>query len=232
MGQILDFIEVGTADFNTIIESCHDDAKGISIEPLEFYLDNLPNKPFVKKLAAALVPQPISSIDTYYIEPELIDKPELKLYGFMKGCNSVGKPHDYHLKYTESSTGYEDEYTICRNLIEEGLVTIKRVPAITYYQLMEIYNIEFVNQIKLDTEGQDSALLNSILDYYQTSGKKLPNIIEFETNIHNNQEDLIQVGLRLISLNYKLQIGDSYYNTFKDFNGTFEKDCIATLIKN
>jgi len=231
MGQVLDFIEVGTSDFNTIIESCPDDTRGISMEPLKFYLDNLPNKPFVKKFAAALVPTPSPSIDVYYIEPELINKPELGLYEFMKGCNSVGKPHDFHIKYNRFSTGHEDEHTTYRNLIEEGLVTIKKVPALTYYQLMEMYNIEYVRVIKLDTEGQDSALLNSILDYYETSRKKLPSIIEFETNGHNQYEDLIQVCLRLMSLNYKLQIGDLYYNDFQNFNGTFGMDCVATLIE-
>ena len=232
MSERLDFIEVGTADFNTIIESCSDDARGISIEPLKFYLDNLPNKPFVKKLAAALVPTPISSINTFYIEPELIGNPEFGIQGFMRGCNSVGKPHDYHIRYTGFSTGYEDEYTTYRNLIEEGLVTIAKVPALTYHQLMEMYDIEYVEQIKLDTEGQDSALLNSILDYYKVSGKKLPSKIEFETNFHNKYEDLIEVCSRLMSLNYKLQIGDSYYSDFRDFDGSFEMDCVAILIED
>lgn len=231
MGQVLDFIEVGTSDFNTIIESCPDDTRGISIEPLKFYLNNLPNKPFVKKLAFALVPFPTSPIDVYYIEPELIGRPELELYGYMRGCNSVGKPHEFHVSYTGYSSGYEDEHTTYRNLIEEGLVTIAKVPTLTYSQLMGIYDIEYVRIIKLDTEGQDSALLNSILDYYETSKKQLPSIIEFETNGHNQYEDLIQVCLRLMSLNYKLQIGDLYYNTFQDFNGIFEMDCVATLIE-
>ena len=36
MGQVLDFIEIGTSDFNTLLESCNDTQKGMSIEPLKF----------------------------------------------------------------------------------------------------------------------------------------------------------------------------------------------------
>lgn len=40
----LDFIEIGTSNFDTLIQTCSDDAFGISIEPLNFYLNDLPNK--------------------------------------------------------------------------------------------------------------------------------------------------------------------------------------------
>jgi hypothetical protein len=231
MGQHLGFLEVGTSDFNAMIETCPEDTSGISMEPLKFYLDALPNKPLVKKLAAALVATPTPYIDVYYIEPSVIYDPKNDLHDFMKGCNSVGKPHDFHTHYNQYSTGYTDENTVIRNLIEEGLVTTKKAPALTYSQLIELYNIDYIGTIKLDTEGQDSPLLNSILDYHQTSGKKLPKFIEFETNKHNNYDEVVKVGERLISLGYKLKVGDSWYNTFRDFDGEFEMDCFAELIE-
>ena len=55
MGQFLDFIEIGTSDYDTILESCYDFQKGISIEPLKFYLDNRPNRSNVVKINGALV---------------------------------------------------------------------------------------------------------------------------------------------------------------------------------
>ena len=44
-----DFIEIGTSDFDTLIQKCSDDSVGLSIEPLKSHLDRLLNKPNVKK---------------------------------------------------------------------------------------------------------------------------------------------------------------------------------------
>jgi len=48
------FIEVGTSDFMTLIQSADDQTVGLSIEPISEYLDRLPNKPKVQKVNAAL----------------------------------------------------------------------------------------------------------------------------------------------------------------------------------
>ena len=45
-----DFIEVGTSDFDTLIQDATDNCIGLCIEPIKFYLDRLPNKPNVKKI--------------------------------------------------------------------------------------------------------------------------------------------------------------------------------------
>ena len=39
-----DFIEIGTSDFDTLIEDASESTRGISIEPIKYYLDRLPNK--------------------------------------------------------------------------------------------------------------------------------------------------------------------------------------------
>lgn len=51
----IDFLEIGTSDVETLIESCDEDSFGISIEPLKYYLDKLPDKKNVKKLNLAVV---------------------------------------------------------------------------------------------------------------------------------------------------------------------------------
>ena len=38
------FIEIGTSNFDALIEECNDNSKGISVEPIKHYLDALPNK--------------------------------------------------------------------------------------------------------------------------------------------------------------------------------------------
>ena len=46
----LHFIEVGTSDFDTLIQVAKPETAGISIEPIKYYLDRLPNPPNVIKM--------------------------------------------------------------------------------------------------------------------------------------------------------------------------------------
>jgi len=45
-----DFVEIGTSDFDTLIETATDATRGLSIEPVRYYLDRLPERAGVKKL--------------------------------------------------------------------------------------------------------------------------------------------------------------------------------------
>ena len=47
--MFLDFIEIGTSDFNTLIQAAGPAAHGLSIDPISLYLDRLPNRPGCKK---------------------------------------------------------------------------------------------------------------------------------------------------------------------------------------
>ena len=69
----LDFLEIGTSDFDTCIEHASDTTKGISVEPIKFYIDRLPNPKNVKKVNAAISPTN-SEKDSfmYYIPHETI----------------------------------------------------------------------------------------------------------------------------------------------------------------
>jgi len=238
MGQILDFIEIGTSDYNTILESCSDNQKGISIEPLKFYLDNLPDRSNVTKINAALVSDnTINSVKTYFIAPEDIKKHNLKWW--IKGCNSVDKPHDFHINYPLNDDDFQkwhwgDRTKIqTRNLLKEKLVKTLEIPCFSYNNLMNQYDIDYVDLIKLDTEGQDASLLNSILDYYQNSTKNFPNTILFETNGHNKLQDSFQIIERLITIGYKVLTGEESTNNFTEFDYNYiSHDCKAILIKN
>jgi hypothetical protein len=96
-----DFIEIGTCYFGTIIEGCDTNAVGLSIEPIAEYLQQLPSKPKVTKLNAAVVAPndvpPEGKIDLYHVSLETIRTHNLD--GNLAGCNTVGKPHDFHTHY-------------------------------------------------------------------------------------------------------------------------------------
>jgi hypothetical protein len=222
MGLTLDFIEIGTSDFNTLLESCLDTQKGMSVEPLKLYLDNLPDKPNVQKINAAIVDNNlVSSVDVYYIDPKIINEQGLEWW--MKGCNSIEKPHPFHTSYFPYGAKFP------RNLLEEGLVTKSTALTFTYGRLLKEYDVDYVDYIKLDTEGFDAIILNTILDYYTFSNKPKPKKILFETNEHNDKQKSLEVCHRLISLGYKLQVGTADYGDYQDFDGFILYDCLATL---
>lgn len=207
-----DFIEIGTSCFDAMIERATTE-HGISVEPLGFYLDMLPSKPNVKKVVAALVSDEEFArsggiLLTYFVDNDTIIKHNLG--GWMLGCNSVGRPHDFHTRWCppEYVHRINDADVPARNLVEEGLVQVVPAKCYTYSQLVQEFNVGTVRYLKLDTEGNDAVILNSILNYYiNTDLKLLPKTIKFEHNFHNKAEDIIAVKEKLVSLGYTIENG-------------------------
>lgn len=189
-----DFIEIGTSDFRTIIESSKDSEVGLCVEPLKHYLDKLPNKKNVIKANYALSSNE-EEVDIYHIKPKDIIK--YNLPNWVRGCNSINTPHP----------------TIKKMLGErhQDIVTIDRVKSITWEQLIKKYNIGSINYLKIDTEGHDGVIL---LEYYKECIKNpdlKANTILFENNILRNKDLIEEVILKFTQLGYKGQsLGDDY----------------------
>ena len=67
-----DFIEIGTSNFDTLIQSADDNTKGISVDAVKYYIDSLPNKLNVKKINVA-ISNINSFLDVYYIPEKTIE---------------------------------------------------------------------------------------------------------------------------------------------------------------
>ena len=169
-----DFIEIGTSDFHTLIESATDKTIGLSIEPIKTYLDRLPNKENVLKVQAA-VSDSDSTIEIYHIPLEKIRENGLQVW--VKGCNSVSKPHNY----ARNKIGHE---------LYDSLVEIDTVPTITWKTLIEKYNIGGVKFIKIDTEGHDHIILKGYLDECKKNPLLYANRIKFEYNDSSDKSAL------------------------------------------
>lgn len=208
-----DFVEIGTCYFDTLIEKCDDSSIGISIEPIEEYLNELPNKKNVVKLNYAVIaPKDLTkekNIDLYYIDRETAKNNNLG--SWILGCNSIGKPHDFHTNYFPRPDiwhNFSEEQKLRAttvNLSEMGLVKNKKVPCITFTELAEKFEIESIDYLKIDVEGYDYILVDSILDYYEKNKIKSPKTIKFETNSHTNKEELNLVVEKLISFGYSVK---------------------------
>ena len=182
----LDFIEIGTSNFDTLIQKSNNNEFGISVEPIRYYLEQLPNKTNIKKINCG-ISNINSNMDVYYISEDNIIRH--KLCDWFKGCNSIGKFHPLHIKHKL-----------------EHLVTKENVKIITAYELFYVNNVKKVKYLKIDTEGHDCIILNSLYDYikYLPNDFK-PNEILFETNEHSNKIDVDNIINKYISIGYKLK---------------------------
>jgi hypothetical protein len=177
----LDYIEIGTSDFETMVGDS--DGWGISIEPLSFYLDKLPIKEKNIKLNVAISSERGEEY-VYFINPDDISKYNLPYW--VRGCNSIKTPHPSAVKV----------------LNELGLTHLYKkelIKVITWDDVIRNYNITYVDFLKLDTEGHDTIILNSILD---SKLNILPNKIFFESNILTEKEEIEKIIIKLEDRGY------------------------------
>ena len=213
MRESYDFVEIGTSDFDTLIQVATDSTKGISVEPHKVYLDRLPTKAKVNKVNAALVTEKqfkkCSETKLYYVDEK--DIAEFNLGQWLKGCNSIGEPHEFHINwypapgFWKSSSNQAELETI--NLLEKGLVQVQTVRCVTFGMLAEEFNIGQIDLLKTDTEGLDATLLRSILRFYIRNDLKelLPKRILFEAYTHRNIRQVKGIKSILRGLGYKLK---------------------------
>lgn len=175
-----DFVEIGTSDFDALIQTAGDHTRGISIEPIQYYLDRLPNPAGVIKLCCAVSTTDRSAmLEMYYVPDSAIQ--EHGLPEWLRGCNSIG---DYHLQH--------------RQLGIEHLVRITHVPCYPLAQIFQQHQVTELDLLKIDTEGQDTDILLS----FATSMSVRPKKIIFESNELSNQSKIQQVVDRYSGLGY------------------------------
>lgn len=183
-----DFIEIGTSDFDTLIQECHENTKGICIEPIKSYLDNLPNKPNVIKLNIGISNKD-GDIDIYYVTPENIKKYNFPYW--IKGCNSV---NNYHPSVKE----------MCLNkkLSLKDVCEIEKINVLDIKTFLKDYNIKKLKYLKIDTEGHDTIILKSLIEYLKINKDVYIYKILYESNSLSKKEDTTYVNNEFIKLGY------------------------------
>lgn len=194
---VADFIEIGTSNFNTLTQlvDTADGLVGYAVEPSLHYLSALPDKPGITKANCAIVSAadvPVNSseqqfVDLYHIPEKVID--EENLVPFLKGCNSVGRYHPYHVEM---------------NL--QHYVQVDKVYAYTVEQFLAMHRIRRIRLLKIDAEGYDVVIMEELYQYLlaQNNPFLYPERIVFETN-DKSQADTVQDLIRkYTSLGYQL----------------------------
>jgi hypothetical protein len=197
-----DFIEIGTSDFDTIVQTCAEDSVGLVIEPLGYYLDRLPDKPNVKKLKLAVAFDDIERISTiYYVHPDDIARRNLP--SWLRGCNRIDDYHVEHLK-----------------LNIRDIVRKENVLQLPIGKILDEHDVEGIKTLKTDTEGADCRILMSFFRYFEHSGKEkewLPRKIIFENNGMTCRKELQMLLTQAASHGYETgaQSGDELVLIFR-----------------
>ena len=182
-----DFIEIGTSNFDTLIQAATDATVGLSIEPILYYLDQLPSPVGVKKINCAVSRTNQNEMLEVYYVPESEIKAH-KLPNWLRGCNSVG---EYHLMHT--------------NLNVQHLVQKQLVPCLPIGTVFDQNNVSELDYLKIDTEGSDCAIMLHLAEYLKTRpGARYPKKILFESNELAVPAQVEQVKKKFIDLGYRV----------------------------
>lgn len=188
---VFDFIEIGTSDFDTEIQKSSNNTIGLSVEPMSYYLNRLPDKQLCTKVNVA-ISNYNGKIKLYSVAPDIISK--YNLPHWVRGCNTVGKYHNLVLDVLKQ-----------KGLNKDELYTIDDVEVIDVSTLVKRYNITGCNYLKIDTEGHDCVILNNWLDCVEKNNEHLlPNKIMFESNTLSNNDDVLKVISRFRKFGYKI----------------------------
>ena len=181
-----DFIEIGTSNFDTLIQSADNNTTGISVDAVKYYIDTLPDKVHCKKINVG-ISNINSTVDVFYIPENIIKQNNLQPW--FKGCNSINKYHPLHIKHNVSH--------LCK---------IDKVKVITTYELFYQNNVRNVKYLKIDTEGHDTVILKSLFFYIKFLPTIFyPNKILFETNEHSNSMEVDEIIQLYKNIGYKLE---------------------------
>lgn len=186
--MFFDFVEIGTSDFHTLIQGADDATVGLSIDPIQLYLDRLPRPQRCIKLAAAISDRDGETV-AYYVPPERIAA--LGLPDWLRGCNAIGAPHP-------SVDAVLREHGLAR----DAALVAQAIPCLRLTTVLASFEASGIHLLKLDTEGHDTVILNDFFDH--ASRALWPHQLLFETNMLSDQDSVHRLIARLITTGYDI----------------------------
>jgi hypothetical protein len=186
----LDFLEIGTSDFSTEIQVCSSSAVGISVDPLQYYLDRLPEKPLVTKVCCAISDED-GETEIYHVSENNITKHNLPYW--VRGCNSIGHPHPTVAKLLQERK------------LSVDIISVQVIPKLSVFTFLKKYNISKIHYLKVDTEGHDCVIMKAFANEIRSKRFPPPKRICFETNVLSSSHDQKEViNIFCQEFNYKI----------------------------
>lgn len=176
--MIYKYVDIGTCDFDTSADISKPEDKVLLVEPLQYYLDRIPNRDNHVKVKLAISDKP-GYLPVYYIPDVTIHT--LNLPSWVRGCNSLGVRH------------ITVDNLLWLMHLPLGLVNSTTVEVITFEELCNRYQITEIGKLKIDTEGHEQFILPGVYNMVK-KGMRI-NEIKFEnqTSIGNKTflDDLV-----------------------------------------
>lgn len=204
MTRFLDFMEIGTSDFNALIMDAKDEDHGISIDPVGYYLERLPNPKNCKKINIGVSDQE-GFVSVNYLHPDDILNYELPAW--LRGCNAIGEIHP------------TVESVLKRNKISLDIVRRSQVRVEKLSSIISQENISGIFFLKVDTEGHDIIILRKFFE--EANPTHYPHELLFETNVLSDSDQVHTLIAKLILAGYeivKCETGGGQTDTFLRLN--------------
>lgn len=185
--MFFDFIEIGTADFDTLIQRADDKDVGLSIDPVATYLDKLPTPANCRKLNVGVSDRD-GEASVFFVEPAAIVAHGLP--DWIRGCSAIGAPHPTVLRCLTS-----------RNL-DLALIRELKVPVRRLASIIAEEDIDGIYMLKVDAEGHDETI---ITDHFRNCHPGLyPHELLFETNTLADSTRIHRLIARLLLTGYEI----------------------------
>lgn len=203
LGSRLDYLEIGTSNFGTCIQQAellikqdpNMKVRGISIEPLVYYIQQLPKVEGTLRLNIAVVPISLNKPFGYifYLSEPIIDQLAVN-WSHLKGCSMIDNIHPSIIDAIR-------EIPLPGPIVQSSPVTTYPIQSILT-SLVHGPGFQGINLLKIDVEGLDQGIVSDLLDYYELTLSRmelLPCVLSFETNyLSNFREEALMDRLRLV----------------------------------
>jgi len=168
------FIEIGTADFDTLLPLAKKGWKGIFVEPVKYLLDNLERIDGCEYENAAI--SNFNGETTINYDPEPKEE-------WQKGIGYITRRKDNYIPFR-----YEPSKPSCHFWTHDFENIIKEpVQCMTLDALIDKHNVKHIDFLKIDIEGMEYV----VLDAY--SWRIKPELIKMETNwVYDDNDGIIR----------------------------------------
>ena len=187
----IDFLDIGTSDFDIGDGNIDINKQYLLVEPVVHYLNNLPNSSNIIKANFA-ISNIEDNITVYYVDEKTIK--EYDLPDWVRGCNKINTKHPTVSKLIQE-----------RNITQD-IVTEKIVKCITFTTLIKTYGITSITNLKIDTEGHDHIVLQTVLDCLNNTNITIDTIKIEYLPVFGNTELIDDVAKQLLHLYPKQKV--------------------------
>jgi hypothetical protein len=168
------YVDIGTSNFGTSAKHRKPDENLLLVEPLQFYLNDLPNHANIYKANFAISDKEYTTT-IFYVPPTDITR--LGLPAWVRGCNSI---NDYH-PTVKKVLG---EMNIPLDVVQK-----QETQVISFKTLIDKYDIDAIDSLKIDTEGHDHVILENVLNTIDATGIEITQIVvEYHPAFKNTEQ--------------------------------------------